>query len=108
MTFHEWFRILIVFCTAIFVGLTGLLIWLWHIEPKKPFDLRDLFMTTGRDKKPHVSRIALAELVALTATTSAYLGAMAAKPELFTEATLAYGGLWAVRGGFATYMKNRK
>ena len=107
MSFHEWMRWAIVVSTAVFAGVAGMLIWHWHTTPNH-FDLRDLFMTMGRDKKPHVSRIALAELVALTATTSAYLGAMAAKPELFTEATLAYGGLWAVRGGFATYMKNRK
>lgn len=107
MNLHEWLRLVVIVCTAVFVSLSALLIWHWHTEPNK-FDLRDLFMTTGRDKKAHVSRIALAELVCLMATTSAYLGAMAAKPEIFTEATLAYGGLWAVRGGFSTYIKNRK
>ena len=107
MSYHEILRIVVVVCTGTFVVLAGALVWRWHKEPDG-FNLRDLFMTTGRDKKPHVSRIALAELVSLVATTSAYLGAMAAKPELFTEATLAYGGIWAVRGGFATYVKNRK
>jgi hypothetical protein len=106
MTYHEILRLVVVSCTGVFVILCGALIWRWHLEPNK-FDLRDLFMTTGRDKKAHVSRIALAELVSLVATTSAYLGAMAAKPDIFTEATLAYGGLWAVRGGFSTYVKSR-
>lgn len=107
MTWHDWLRLVVILCTAVGAAVAGLLLWHWHTAPNK-FDLRDLFMTTGRDKKPHVSRIALAELVALAATTSAYLGAMAAKPDMFTEATLAYGGLWAVRGGFATYVKNQK
>ena len=107
MSAHEWLRLTVIICTAVFAVLVALLVWRWHQKPDH-FDLRDLFMTTGRDKKPHVSRIALAELVSLMATTSAYLGAMAAKPDIFTEATLAYGGLWAVRGGFSTYIKSRK
>ena len=107
MSLHEWLRFAVIVCTAVFAVLAAVMIWKWHSHPDG-FDLRDLMMTYGKDKKQHVSRPALAELVALAATTSAYLGAMAVKPETFSEATLVYGGLWAVRGGYSTYLRAKQ
>ena len=107
MSFHEWLRLAVIICTGAFAVLSAMLIYHWHREPNG-FDLRDLMMSLGRDKKQHVSRPAVAELVALVASTSAYLGAMAVKPETFSEATLVYGGLWAVRGGYSTYLRSRQ
>ena len=92
--------------TALFAILALLQLWQWHHQPNN-FDLRDLFMSLGKDKKPHLSRPAVAEMVALCATTSGYLGTLAVKPELFTEATAVYGGIWAVRGGFNNWLKSK-
>ena len=106
MTFHEWLRLAVIVATSVFITLTAILIWHWHTHPDG-FDLRDLMMSLGKDKKQHVSRPAVAELVALAATTSAYLGAMAVKPETFSEATAVYGGIWMSRGAFSTYLKSK-
>ena len=107
MTYHEVLRLTVIVCTGIFVILTAALIWKWHKEPNG-FDLRDLLMSLGKDKKQHLSRVAVAEMVALCATTSGYLGALAVKPDIYVEATAVYGGLWAVRGGFSNWLKSRK
>ena len=82
-------------------------IWKWHITPDH-FDLRDLFMTLGKDKKQHISRAAVGELTALFATTSGYLGTLALRPQDYEVATLIYGGLWVVRGGFSTYLRSKQ
>ena len=106
MTLHDWLRFAVIFSTATFAILAAALIWHWHKTPDG-FDLRDLMMTMGADKKQHVSRPAVAELVALVSTTSAYLGAMAVKPDTFAEATLIYGGIWTARGSFSTYLRSK-
>ena len=106
MSYHEWLRLAVMLLTAVFAILMLLQVWQWHREPNN-FDVRDLFMSLGKDKKPHMSRPAIAELVALFATTSGYLGALAVNPDLFPEATAVYGSIWSVRGAFSTYIKNR-
>ena len=107
MTFHDWLRLLVILGTVGFVVTICALVWHWHKTPDG-FDLRDLFMTLGRDKKQHVSRPAVAELTALCATTSGYLGLMAVRPQDFETATLAYAGIWVVRGGYSTYLRARQ
>ena len=106
MSYHEILRIVVLACSGIFAILCAMLVWKWHTEPDG-FDLRDLLMSLGKDKKQHLSRVAVAEMVALCATTSGYLGALAAKPDLYVEATAVYGGIWAVRGGFSQLMKSK-
>ena len=107
MSYHEILRVLVMGLTAGFAFFFFIQIWHWHKAPNT-FDLRELFMALGKDKKQHISRPAVAEMTALCATTSGYLGALAVKPELFTEATAVYGSLWAVRGAFSTYLRSRQ
>ena len=71
------------------------------------FDLRQLFTAVGKDKKQYMSRSALGELVALFATTSGYLGVVTVRPQDYETATLVYGGLWVVRGGYSTYLRSK-
>lgn len=106
MSYHEWLRLTVMLMTAVFAILVLLQLWQWHRQPNN-FDLRDLFMSLGKDKKPHLSRAAVAEMVALCATTSGYLGTLAVKPDIFVEATAVYGGIWAVRGGFNNWLKSK-
>ena len=107
MTFHDWLRFAVIVCTAVFAVCGGILVLRWHMTPDG-FDLRDLFITIGKDRKQHVSRPAVAELVALAATTSGYLGTLAIRPQDFETCTLVYGGLWVIRGGYSTYLRSKQ
>jgi hypothetical protein len=83
-------------------------IWRWHKEPNN-FDLRDLIMAPGKNGKGQfISRAAVGEMVALAATTSGYLGSLAVKPEAYADFTAVFGSLWAVRGGFSTYLRSKQ
>ena len=93
--------------TGVFALFVCVQIWKWHKAPND-FDLQDYFTARGRDGKQHPSRAALGELVALAATTSGYLGALALKPEIFSEATAVYGSIWTLRGGFSTYLRAKQ
>lgn len=66
-----------------------------------------LIAAMGKDKKQYMSRSALGELVALFATTSGYLGVVTVRPQDYETATLVYGGLWVVRGGYSTYLRSK-
>ena len=105
MTYHDWIRLAVMCVTGVGGIAIMLIVARWHKE--KTFDVREYLTALGKDRKQHLSRPALAELVALYATTSGYLGALAVKPELFPEATAVYGSIWAVRGGFSTYLRSK-
>lgn len=106
MTLQEWSRlVVIIFTTVLAVGVL-IQVFIWD-RADNEFNLRDLFTALGKDKKQHPSRAALAEIVALFATTSAYLGTLAVKPEMYELSTLVYGGLWVVRGGYSTYLRSK-
>ena len=107
MTHDAILRLVVVVLTGVFAFFALLQIWKWHKAPND-FDLRDLFTAYGKDKKQHLSRAAVAEMVALGATTSGYLGALAVKPDTFTEATAVYGALWTARGAFSTYLRSKQ
>lgn len=106
MTYHDWLRIAVISLTAAGAVFMFAIAWRWHVA-KDSFNLRDYFTARGKDGKQHPSRAALGELVALAATTSGYLGALAVKPDIYSEATLIYGGLWAGRGAFSTYLRSK-
>ena len=103
----EFVRYLIVVLTIGIGSISVGLLLYWHSSNKHDFDLKGLFMSMGTDGKQHPSRPAMAEMVALFATTSGYLTTLAIKPESFELYTLVYGGLWVVRGGYATYLKSK-
>jgi hypothetical protein len=107
MTYDEWLRIGVVGITVLAAVFIIMQLWLWHKTPDQ-FDLRDLFTALGKDKKQHLSRAAIGELVALFATTSGYLGTLAVRPQDYEVSTLVYGGLWVVRGGFSTYLRSKQ
>ena len=96
----------IAFSAALGAGLIAV-IWYWHVRNNE-FSVMENFTAIGRDGKQHPSRPALGEMVALFATTSGYLSTLALKPDLFPESTMIYGGIWAVRGGFSTYLRSKK
>ena len=104
---HDWLHWAVIIASLVGGFLVCLQIWHWHKEPNG-FDLRDLLTALGKDKQQHISRAAVAEMVALAATTSGYLGSLAVKPESFTEFTAVFGSLWAVRGGFSTYLRSKQ
>ena len=106
MNYHDWARLIIGVLTAVVVVGISIQLWVWHHTPDK-FSLKDYF--TAPDKKgiERPSRAALGELVSLFATTSAYMSVLAVKPELYPESTLIYGGIWAVRGGYNSYLKSK-
>lgn len=106
MTLHDWLRLAVILGTAIFAAFVAFQIWHWHTQ-ENSFSLMELLMAQGKDKRQHVSRAAVGEMVALVATTSGYLGAMAAKPDTFSEATAVYGAIWTARGAFSTYLRSK-
>ena len=107
MSYDEWLRVVVICVTALVAVFVSLQLWLWHRKPDS-FDLRDLFMTMGKDKRQHLSRAAIGELVALFATTSGYLGTLAVRPQDYEISTAIYGGLWVIRGGFSTYLRSKQ
>ena len=107
MTYDEWIRMGVVAVTVAIALFMISQLWHWHKEPDQ-FDLRDLFTALGKDKKQHLSRAAVGELVALFATTSGYLGTLAVRPQDFETSTLVFGGLWVIRGGFSTYLRSKQ
>lgn len=107
MTYQDLLRIAVIVLTLASAAYVIAQLWRWHRAPDE-FDLRDLFMTMGRDKKQHVSRPAVGELVALFATTSGYLGVLSVRPQDYETATLIYGTLWAGRGAFSTYLRSKQ
>ena len=106
MSYHDWLRFVVIACTFLFAVLVAIQVWVWHKAPNA-FNLREYFTALGKDGKQHPSRAALGELVALFATTSGYLGALAVKPDIYTEATAVYGSIWCLRGGFSTYLRSK-
>ena len=106
MTWHEWARIVVMISTVAFAVLMCVQVYLWD-RRKEDFQIRELFTALGKDKRQHISRAAVGEVVALFATTSGYLGTLAIKPETYETATLVYGGLWVVRGGYSTYLRSK-
>lgn len=104
---HDYLRLAVIVITAALAIFILAQIWRWHKDPDQ-FDLRDLFTALGRDKKQHLSRAAVGELVALFATTSGYLGVLAIRPQDYETATLVYGGIWVVRGGYSTYIRSKQ
>ena len=104
---HDYLHWAVIISSMILGFLACLQIWVWHKEPNG-FDLRDLLTAMGKDKKQHISRAAVAEVVALAATTSGYLGSLAVKPESFAEFTAVFAGIWATRGGFSTYLRSKQ
>ena len=107
MEYRDWIRLAVIIITMAIAIFVVLQIWKWHKDQDNTFDLRELFTTLGKDKKSHLSRPALGELVALFSTTSGYLGVLAVRPQDYETATLVYGGLWVVRGGYSTYIKSK-
>ena len=99
------------------IGLIGMMVvlglivithmYLWDTDKKSSFEFEDFFTAPDKKGKNRASRPALGEMVALFATTFSYLATLSVKPELFELATLVYGGLWVVRGGYATYVKSK-
>jgi hypothetical protein len=100
-------RWIVIAGTCVLAILIALQLVKWHMEPNG-FDLRDLLMTMGRDKKQHISRAAMFELGAFFATTSGYLGTLAVRPQDYETSTLVYGGLWVIRGGYSTYLRSKQ
>ena len=107
MSYHDWIRLSVLLASLGVAALAALLIWRWHASTSNFVDLRDLLTVMGKDKKQHLSRAAIGELVALFATTSGYLSVLAIKPDTYAECTAVYGGIWAVRGGFSTYLRSK-
>ena len=108
LDYSDWLRIIFICAMAILGIIVIVQVFLWHRDQKnKDFNLQDYFTAADKTGRQRASRPALGELVALFATTSAYLGVMAVKPETFEVATVVYGGLWVLRGSYANYLKSK-
>ena len=103
----DWLRLAILAITMTGAAIIVLTLWRWHRQPDH-FDLRQLFTSYNpKTRKEYMSRPALAEMVALFATTAGYAQVVASSATSYETATLVYAGIWVVRGGYSTYLRSK-